>query len=305
MLRRVGAAVLAVVLLVVVVASVTSSGRALESYRLAASGKTVGSVEGDGSAGASGNGSGRDSSDSTAAQGKSGGERAGTDDASGAGAESSPSQKTAADSKAEDIASTLASDKSAQPLSETEKTRILDQARSTAQTSADETGAGPYVYTYCLKTRGDVGNTTAFANTVFSTLNNVKGWPRAGVTFEQTSEADCDIADMDIIPSQAKYMTDFSPSCSVEYSCRVDQQVIVNLDRWNGSVDSWLDAGGTLARYREMVVNHEVGHRLGHIDNETTCAGTGQRAPLMQEQSMHLDGCVPNEWPLDHELWVG
>ena len=44
---------------------------------------------------------------------------------------------------------------------------------------------------------------------------------------------------------------------------------------------------------------------LGHIDNETTCAGEGQLAPLMQEQSMHLDGCKVNEYPLDSELWIG
>ncbi|SPU24161.1 membrane protein [Bifidobacterium adolescentis] len=93
-------------------------------------------------------------------------------------------------------------------------------------------------------------------------------------------------------------MTSFSPSCSVEYSCRVDNNVIVNDDRWNGGTQQWLAAGGNLARYRTMVINHEVGHRLGHIDNETTCAGEGQLAPLMQEQSMHLDGCKVNEYPL-------
>ena len=100
-------------------------------------------------------------------------------------------------------------------------------------------------------------------------------------------------------------MTSFSPSCSVEYSCRVDNNVIVNDDRWNGGTQQWLAAGGNLARYRTMVINHEVGHRLGHIDNETTCAGEGQLAPLMQEQSMHLDGCKANEYPLDSELWIG
>ena len=87
--------------------------------------------------------------------------------------------------------------------------------------------------------------------------------------------------------------------------CRVDNNVIVNDDRWNGGTQQWLAAGGNLARYRTMVINHEVGHRLGHIDNETTCAGEGQLAPLMQEQSMHLDGCKVNEYPLDSELWIG
>lgn len=64
--------------------------------------------------------------------------------------------------------------------------------------------------------------------------------------------------------------------------------VIINDDRWNSGTDVWMSGGGDLARYRTMVINHEVGHRLGHIDNEMTCArgGAGQAAPLMQEQSI-------------------
>ncbi|KOA44089.1 hypothetical protein PG1528B_1408 [Bifidobacterium animalis subsp. lactis] len=80
--------------------------------------------------------------------------------------------------------------------------------------------------------------------------------------------------------------------------------VIVNRTRWDEAVDDWLAAGGTLSRYRTMVVNHEVGHALGHLDNETPCAGAGRPAPLMQEQSMFLDGCTVNPWPLDSELWT-
>lgn len=30
-----------------------------------------------------------------------------------------------------------------------------------------------------------------------------------------------------------------------------------------------------------------------------------QAAPLMQEQSIFLDGCAINEYPLDSELWIG
>ncbi len=58
-----------------------------------------------------------------------------------------------------------------------------------------------------------------------------------------------------------------------------------------------------LAQYRTMVINHEVVHALGHIDNETPCGGDKQSAPLMQEQSMFLKECSPHPWPLDGELW--
>lgn len=215
------------------------------------------------------------------------------------------SSETNTDPKAADIEKTLAADKTAQPLTDAQKSAIFNRAKQTAQTATAASGTGPITYTYCLQTKGNVGNATAFANAVYATLNDPQGWPRAGVVFEQSTEETCASADMAIILSEAQYLPTFSSYCSVQYSCRVGQEVIVNNDRWNGAVDAWLDAGGTLSRYRQMVINHEVGHRLGHIDNETTCAGAGQRAPLMQEQSMHLDGCVPNEWPLDNELWIG
>lgn len=183
-------------------------------------------------------------------------------------------------------------------LSDEDRNRILDQARKTAQNRGN-----PVVqYHYCVATRGDVGSADDFANAAFRILNDEHGWPRAGAVFERSTDGDCDF---DLVLSQASQMPSFSPSCSVQYSCRVGQNVIVNDDRWKGAVQSWLDAGGDLARYRVMVINHEVGHRLGHIDNETTCAGEGQLAPLMQEQSMHLDGCKVNEYPLDSELWIG
>lgn len=111
--------------------------------------------------------------------------------------------------------------------------------------------------------------------------------------------------DFNIVLAQASTLPTFSSVCSEQYSCRVGNNVIINDDRWNSGTDVWMSGGGDLARYRTMVINHEVGHRLGHIDNEMTCAGAGQAAPLMQEQSIFLDGCAINEYPLDSELWIG
>ena len=85
---------------------------------------------------------------------------------------------------------------------------------------------------------------------------------------------------------------------------RITGYLVGTTDRWNNATEGWRNAGGTVSRYRTMVINHEVGHRLGHLDNELTCSAVNQPAPLMQQQSMDLLGCVPNEWPLDEELWV-
>ena len=135
---------------------------------------------------------------------------------------------------------------------------------------------------------------------MYRALNDVRGWPRAGVVFAQGQSGQCDVT---ITLAEAKELPSFSAGCSEEYSCRVGSDVIINKKRWDGAVQHWFDAGATLAQYRTMVINHEVGHALGHIDNETPCGGNKQSAPLMQEQSMFLKECSPNPWPLDGELW--
>lgn len=200
------------------------------------------------------------------------------------------------DSKADQDADPA--DSSATPLSDDRRAAILAEAQQTAADSGNPLAE----FTYCVASKGEVGDLTDFANTVFTTLNDSRGWPRAGATFQESDDADS--CDMTLILASADQMTSFSADCSSEYSCRVGNDVVINIDRWNNATEDWLDAGGTIPRYRTMVINHEVGHRLGHYDNEMTCPARNQPAPLMQQQSMDLLGCVPNEWPLDDELWV-
>jgi hypothetical protein len=54
-----------------------------------------------------------------------------------------------------------------------------------------------------------------------------------------------------------------------------------------------------LRDYRHMVVNHEAGHFLGF--GHANCGGPGQLAPVMQQQSINLQGCQHNPWPLQWE----
>ncbi|TDC56824.1 DUF3152 domain-containing protein [Micromonospora sp. KC207] len=78
-------------------------------------------------------------------------------------------------------------------------------------------------------------------------------------------------------------------------SCRAPGKVIINLDRWRLSVPHFVAAEVPLRVYRTYVVNHEVGHELGH--RHERCPKRGRPAPVMMQQTLFLNGCVANPWP--------
>jgi hypothetical protein len=80
------------------------------------------------------------------------------------------------------------------------------------------------------------------------------------------------------------------------YSCYMNGRSVINAMRWRDGAASY---AGDLASYRIYVVNHEVGHALGH-GHRLSCAEGGY-APVMIQQTKSLYGCRRNPWPLASE----
>ncbi len=79
-----------------------------------------------------------------------------------------------------------------------------------------------------------------------------------------------------------------------EVNCDVGPTVVVNLKRWLlGSPEFH----GPVREYRALIINHEVGHRIGH--GHEGCPGPGKPAPVMMQQIYGLHGCTANQWPYD------
>lgn len=153
--------------------------------------------------------------------------------------------------------------------------------------------------TYRLEFQGELESTTdtvEFANQVKETLNDSRGWIRAGYGFARVNTG----GDFTLVLIQAELLNNV-PGCDSNWSCRNGRNVYINENRWNGATTAWNNAGGGLRDYRHMVVNHEVGHWLGH--GHYGCGqGVGGKAPVMQQQSIDLQGCDFNPWPLQFEI---
>lgn len=168
---------------------------------------------------------------------------------------------------------------------------LLATVLSVAAPSAD--AAKRTIYYSIANTGAEGIDMQRFARVVDATLNDPRGWSLGGtVRFERGSAAafQVTIAAPSVVGSFG--------GCSAYYSCRSGHYVLINADRWAHATPAF--PGERLRHmYRQMVINHEVGHALGF--GHAGCSGPGSLAPVMQQQSKGLGGCKANPWPLSQE----
>jgi len=135
----------------------------------------------------------------------------------------------------------------------------------------------------------------AVAAAVHATLADPRGWTTSGHAFERV---DGDAFDMRVILASPALTDQLCAPLLTrgEVSCRNGDAVVLNALRWGVGIEGY---AGDLASYREYLVNHEVGHRIGR--GHVSCPGAGEVAPVMMQQTYGLDGCRANPWPLAGE----
>ncbi|MFI5753725.1 DUF3152 domain-containing protein [Streptomyces sp. NPDC051569] len=140
-----------------------------------------------------------------------------------------------------------------------------------------------------------------FADAVQKTLNDDRSWAHDGdMTFERISDGEPDFVVTLASPGTTGVWCEKSGLDTTVDNVSCDSastdRVMINAYRWaQGSVTFGSKA---MLSYRQMLINHEVGHRLGH--NHVSCRTPGALAPVMQQQtkSLDIDGieCRPNPW---------
>ncbi|MER6688108.1 DUF3152 domain-containing protein [Streptomyces minutiscleroticus] len=157
-------------------------------------------------------------------------------------------------------------------------------------------------YTYRVDVEKGLGlDGELFAQAVQKTLNDDRSWAHGGGrTFERISSGQPDFVITLASPGTTdewclKSGLDITVD-NVSCDSAATDRVMINAYRWAQGSETYGD--DKIHSYRQMLINHEVGHRLGF--NHVTCTEDGALAPVMQQQTKFLDHdgihCRPNPW---------
>ncbi|MFF3248700.1 DUF3152 domain-containing protein [Streptomyces sp. NPDC002870] len=187
-----------------------------------------------------------------------------------------------------------------------------NEPSASAGPSIPATGSGEFVT--ARDTLGPVGNGTPrrfrvqiedsldlslskTAREVNAILEDPRGWTAEGEAFQLVASGHVDFTVKIATPSTVDAICGAAGlDTQGKVNCTVGSTVVVNLRRWQLGSPQF---DGPIEEYRALIINHEVGHRLGH--GHESCPGPGRLAPAMMQQIKGLKGCKSNAWPYDRQ----
>ncbi|MFE3460419.1 DUF3152 domain-containing protein [Nocardiopsis aegyptia] len=239
-------------------------------------------VGGDGDGSASDRRTAPDDAVSSSASGR--GQEPSSPDPGPAPAPSAPEEEDGGDEEAEEEVPVLL-------RSVEEEVDSADGDMAVVEGESDVMGEGPLTTFTVEVEEGLPGEAEDFAAAVEQVLGDPRSWGNDGErSMQRVDGDDADVRVLLAAPDTVDRLC--APLNTNGYvSCANGNRAIINQNRWVAAVEDFED---DLETYRIYVINHEVGHTLGH--GHVDCPGEGELAPVMQQQTLSLQGCEANGW---------
>ncbi|KOX18253.1 DUF3152 domain-containing protein [Nocardiopsis sp. NRRL B-16309] len=172
-----------------------------------------------------------------------------------------------------------------------EEVDSADGDMAVVEGEGDVMGEGPLTTFAVEVEEGLPGEAKDFADAVEQVLGDPRSWGNDGKRSMQ--RVDGDDADVRVLLAAPDTVDQLCAPLNTNgyVSCANGNRAIINQNRWVSAVEEFED---DLETYRIYVINHEVGHTLGH--GHVSCPGEEELAPVMQQQTLSLQGCEANGW---------
>jgi hypothetical protein len=144
-------------------------------------------------------------------------------------------------------------------------------------------------YTYCTSATSQA-ESEVLSDSVASTLTDSTGWSLGGRLRFAPVQNNCNLS---IRLVRATQMSSLSATCSGQSTCRLGNQIELNLSNWMVPPTTWTQGTGS---YRQQMIEHEIGHWLGF--DHGSCTLKSSAVPILESPTVILNGCSPNWYQL-------
>ncbi|MCM2387089.1 DUF3152 domain-containing protein [Streptomyces albipurpureus] len=168
-----------------------------------------------------------------------------------------------------------------------------------AEGTSSRAGTGGRLVRYGVKLEDGTGlNVHQIATEIDGILRDRRGWINSGeASFQRVDSPPYDMVVHVVSPGTTdKLCGAWGLDTRGQVNCASRPDLVVNVRRWIELSDQYPDRP---ADYHALIINHEVGHVLGH--GHRGCPGRGKPAPAMMQQIKGLKGCSANPWVYDEE----